>query len=38
MFTWFRRGDAECLGYEAREIAEGEYELVVRQADGTGAR
>jgi hypothetical protein len=34
MFTWFRR-DAEYLGYEAREIGDGAYELVVRQADGT---
>ena len=34
MFTWFRR-DAEYLGYEAREIGDGVYELVVRQADGT---
>jgi hypothetical protein len=34
MFTWFRR-DAEFLGYEAREISAGAYELVVRQADGT---
>ena len=32
MFTWFRR-EAEYLGYEAREISAGAYELVVRQAD-----
>ncbi len=34
MFTWFRR-EAEYLGYEAREISAGAYELVVRQADGS---
>lgn len=34
MFTWFRR-EAEFLGYEAREITAGVYELVVRQSDGT---
>ena len=34
MFTWFRR-NAEFIGYEARQISIGAYELVVRQADGT---
>jgi hypothetical protein len=34
MFTWFRR-DAEFLGYEARELSAGKYELVIRQPDGT---
>jgi hypothetical protein len=34
MFTWFRRDD-KFIGYEAREISAGEFELVVRQPDGT---
>jgi hypothetical protein len=34
MFTWFRR-ESEFLGYEARELSAGYYELVVRQPDGT---
>jgi hypothetical protein len=34
MFTWFRK-ESEFLGYEARERSAGDYELVVRQPDGT---
>jgi uncharacterized protein (DUF2461 family) len=34
MFTWFQR-ETEFIGYEAREVSAGEYELVVRQPDGT---
>lgn len=34
MFTWFRR-DNEFIGYEAREVEAGQYELVVRMPDGT---
>jgi hypothetical protein len=34
MFTWFRK-DEKFIGYEAREISTGQFELVVRQPDGT---
>jgi hypothetical protein len=34
MFTWFKR-DTDFIGYEARELSPGAYQLVVRQPDGS---